>query len=233
MSHRELSIILPIQENSKGFPVSLVDIDAYASKKEDKYEIIVSASGKNENISALRRNFSSIISHLRFVSGESDDAADLIKQGAASAHGDYLFIVDSERRFISEEADLMEVMLRGRSADAVFGVYREAGAMSAVQNRISRFFTGLSSAQAAIIGLKRDVAEKTIPQLDSAGIFNFKLALSAVRSNYEIKEIMSKGGPLLNTASESPAESILEAVRARFRFEAGALRKSASILQKS
>lgn len=96
MSKPFLSVIIPVHNESKRIPLSLIDIDRRLSKAEYSYEIIVIDGGSTDGTGEIVKNIGRIVKNLRLVEcKENRGEGYAVRRGMLEAKGNYRFLADA------------------------------------------------------------------------------------------------------------------------------------------
>src|SRR3989344_1526319 len=161
MRHSKVSIILTVQESSKGFPVAFIDIDRYLSEKFSSHEIIVCGYKSDIRLARLQRNMRSVIAGAKFIRSESRSLGAMLKEGVIASNGGHVLWVDTETVFdaaVANQALSALEAVGNAKADVVFALPAADSAAAKLSRRLSRAVAKLGSSKANLIAFSRDAA---------------------------------------------------------------------------
>lgn len=104
-----LSVIIPVKNEVKRLPITLVDIDKHLSKAGFSYEIIVVDGVSSDGTPELVEKFKDIVANLKLVKLETNEGkGGAVKRGMMEAEGKYRLFADADN---STSIDHFEKML--------------------------------------------------------------------------------------------------------------------------
>ncbi|MDE1970378.1 MAG: glycosyltransferase family 2 protein [Patescibacteria group bacterium] len=104
-----LSVIIPAYNEGERITRTLLDIDAYLSKKTFSYEIIVVNDGSRDTTAELVRNHEKVVKYSRLIDNkENKGKGAAVRQGMLEAKGEYCLFTDADN---STSIDQIERLL--------------------------------------------------------------------------------------------------------------------------
>lgn len=231
MNRKKLSVILPLQKNSMGFPVALVDWDRILSEKNIDYELIVVGKNKDKRIQALKNNLRFVVSNIVFSFSESDKLEDLIETGIDSSKGDMVMLASPEVFVTSKDFDRLFNPINS-GMDVVFGL---SGTSNSLNEAIGKTLSpvGLFSFERGIISISKDYISSLIPLIkmfpkDIPGI----LAIALKKNSSNICETMLEATSTPNLPERSPSRRMLTTFSTKIAFEISYIKSRNSVLRR-
>lgn len=175
-----LSVIIPVHNEAKRLPLTLLDVDRDLESLDCSSEVVVVDNGSSDGTAEILRNMSTLFPYLRVVEGEKGRGkGHAVKLGIAAARGNYRFLLDAGKPApIGKFNDLIQHfkngydVIVGRDSFLCFSEDAAAKIFSLV-SREGRGFAFESLALAGLLGLKvkelqlEDV--RVVRRLPSAG----------------------------------------------------------------
>ena len=92
-----LSVIIPVYNESKRVPMTLIDVDRILKDMDFDYEIVVVDDGSTDNTVSVVRKFSEVIPHLRVIeNNENHGKGYVVRQGMLQAKGEIRLFMDAD-----------------------------------------------------------------------------------------------------------------------------------------
>ncbi|MGC9610882.1 MAG: dolichyl-phosphate beta-glucosyltransferase [Minisyncoccia bacterium] len=108
-----LSIIIPVYNESKRLPLTLVDMDRHLSQAEYSYEIIVVDDGSTDGTGEIVSRFSRTIKNLRLTGyKENHGKGYAVRFGMLEAKGNYRIFMDADNSTSIDQFDNMLPFLK-------------------------------------------------------------------------------------------------------------------------
>lgn len=231
MNRKKLSVILPLQKKSIGFPVALIDWDRVLNEKNIDYELIVVGKNKDIRIQTLKNNLRFVISNIIFSFSESDNLEDLIESGVDSSKGDVVILASPEVFITNKDFDNLFNTI-GSGADVVFGRSETSNSLTeAIGKTLSPI--GLFSFERGVISISKHYISNLIPLIkmfpkDIPGA----LAIALKKNGSNISESMLEASSMPNLPEKSPSRRMLTAFYTKITFEISWIRSGNSILRR-
>ncbi|MBI2506912.1 MAG: glycosyltransferase family 2 protein [Candidatus Colwellbacteria bacterium] len=103
-----LSVIIPVRNEVKRLPLTLVDIDKHLSKVTFPYEIIVVDGASTDGTPELVEKFKELIANLKLIEiGENLGKGGAVKKGMLEAGGKYRLFTDADNSTSIDQFDNM------------------------------------------------------------------------------------------------------------------------------
>lgn len=129
MSEIYLSVIIPVRNEAKCLPDTLLDIGSYLSKQDYEFEIIVVDNASVDSTPDVVRELIGRIENLRLIEvGSGGGKGRAIKIGMLSAKGEYRVFIDADNSVSINQVEKMRLWFE-RGYDVVIGSRDVKGAV--------------------------------------------------------------------------------------------------------
>ena len=232
-----LSVIIPVHNEEKRLPKTLASIDAYLSKQNYDYEILVVDNGSTDRTPEIVRDLAGRMKGLKLVAGSSSQGKGFaVKKGMLEAKGDYRVFTDADN---STSIDQIEKMWPAfeKGFDIIIGSRDVKGAVLEPPQPFLRKmilgngfkllrkliigFWNIADTQCGFKGFKAKAAQDIFSQLTVLGFaFDVEVLVIAKAMGYKFKEIPVRWVNDLES-KVSPGQIIkmlLEIIKIRFKW---------------
>jgi dolichyl-phosphate beta-glucosyltransferase len=97
MKNPYLSVIIPVYNESKRLPLTLIDMDKHLSEAGFSYEIVVVNDGSKDSTADIVRRFSHLIKNLRLLNNVQNHGKGwVVRQAMLDAKGDVRLFMDAD-----------------------------------------------------------------------------------------------------------------------------------------
>lgn len=197
-----LSIVIPAHNEAKRLPPSMEKIDAFLSKQDFPYEVLVVENGSTDDTLAVAESFIEEMPYLRVIHEEERGKGLAVRRGMLEATGDYRFFCDADLsmpieqvlRFIPPELGDVEVAIGSREVAGARRInepeYRHL--IGRVFNTIVRWMVlpGLQDTQCGFKCFRGDIADKVLALQTLTGMsFDAEVLFIARKMGYRIQEV--------------------------------------------
>lgn len=197
-----LSIVIPALNEEHRLPPSLAKIDAFLSRQEYTYEVIVVDNGSTDRTKEVVETFAETHNYVKFIQLAERGKGRAVKAGMLASNGDYRFICDADLSMPIEEITKF-LPPNGNGADVLIGSREgeDANRVGEPEYRhiIGRIFnfivkvTAINEFEDTQCGFKmfsREAAEDlfSVQQMNGIG-FDVELIYIALRRNYSIIDV--------------------------------------------
>jgi dolichyl-phosphate beta-glucosyltransferase len=108
-----LSVIIPVHNEAKRLPLTLVDIDRWLSRAEYSSEILVINDGSTDATAAIVERFAHLMPNLRLLNhAENRGKGWTVRQGMLQAHGNFRLFMDADNAVSVDQFDGMLPFLK-------------------------------------------------------------------------------------------------------------------------
>ncbi|MEJ2554724.1 MAG: glycosyltransferase family 2 protein [Anaerolineae bacterium] len=197
-----LSIVVPAYNEEKRLPDSLLRIIQFVQQQEYSIEVIVVDDGSTDRTAGIVREFQKQAPFITLLQVDHGGKGHAVKAGMMQAHGDHLFLCDSDlsmpieeiTKFLPPALDGYDLAIASREIEGARR-YDEPGyrhLMGRVFNLIVRLLAvrGIQDTQAGFKCFRRDAALQLFPlqTIDGWG-FDVEILFIAQRHGMKIVEV--------------------------------------------
>lgn len=197
-----LSIVIPAHNEAQRLPPSLDKINAFLSRQDFTYEVLVVENGSTDETLAVAESFIEKMPYLRVIHEEQRGKGLAVKRGMLEADGEYRFFCDADLsmpieqvlRFIPPELADGEVSIGSREVAGSNRIdeptYRHL--IGRVFNTMVRWMVlpGLQDTQCGFKCVRGDIADKVFPLQTLSGMsFDAEVLFIARKMGYKIQEV--------------------------------------------
>lgn len=197
-----LSIVIPAHNEAKRLPPSLDKIDAFLSKQDFSYEVLVVENGSTDDTLAVAKSFIEKMPYLRVIHEAQRGKGLAVRRGMLEALGEYRFFCDADLsmpieqvlRFIPPELENVEVSIGSREVSGSNRIdepgYRHL--IGRVFNTMVRWMVlpGLQDTQCGFKCFRGDIADKVFPLQTLGGMsFDAEVLFIARKMGSKIQEV--------------------------------------------
>ncbi len=137
-----LSVIIPVHNEAKRLPLTLVDIDRQLSRAEYSSEILVINDGSTDATAAIVERFTRLMPDLRLLNhAENHGKGWTVRQGMLQAHGNFRLFMDADNAVSVDQFNNMLPFLK-EGYDVVIGSRTVKGAKLAPPQSLWRRLLG-------------------------------------------------------------------------------------------
>ncbi|MBU2101506.1 glycosyltransferase family 2 protein [Patescibacteria group bacterium] len=240
-----LSVVIPVYNEAKRLPLTLLDIDKHLSKVDFTYEILVFNDGSTDDTVGVAKKMAKLIPHLRVAGYDHNQGkGNAVRLGMLEATGRYRLFTDSDNSTSIDQFGKMLPLLKNGAHVVIGSRDMEGAVMEPAQSLIKRILgnvgnlfiqalllPGIWDTQCGFKCFSEDVALKIFPlQKIKRWGFDPEILSLAKKFGYKIEEIPvhwvndtdSRLSPF------SYIQVLLEVVKIRFWFwfDAYGLRKN-------
>ena len=197
-----LSIIVPAYNEENRLPDSLLQIIQFVRQQDYSIEVIVVDDGSTDRTADLVTEFQKQAEFITLIPVEHGGKGHAVKSGMTQAHGEYLFLCDSDlsmpieevTKFLPPALDGYDVAIASREIEGAHR-YNEPGyrhLMGRVFNLIVRLLAvhGIHDTQAGFKCFRRDAAHELFPlQTISGWGFDVEILFLAQKRGMKIVEV--------------------------------------------
>lgn len=198
-----LSVIIPVYNESKRLPLTLIDVDKYLSETGFSYEIVVVNDGSKDSTAEIVRRFSHLIKNLRLLNNtENHGKGWVVRQAMLDAKGDVRIFMDADNSTTIDQFSKMtpyfpkyDVVIGSRDIPGAKLIppqpwyKRIAGNMGNIVIQIL-LLPGMWDTQCGFKAFTAEAAEKIFPlcKIDKWAL-DVEILSLAKKMGYKIKEI--------------------------------------------
>jgi dolichyl-phosphate beta-glucosyltransferase len=197
-----LSIIVPAYNEEKRLPSSLPQIIQFVRQQDYPIEVIVVDDGSTDRTADIVREFQEEAAFISLLQVEHGGKGHAVRAGMLQAHGEYLFLCDSDlsmpieevTKFLPPAVNSYDVAIASREIEGAHRydepAYRHL--MGRVFNLIVRLLAvhGIQDTQAGFKCFRREAARQLFPlQTISGWGFDVEILFIAQRHGMQIIEI--------------------------------------------
>jgi glycosyltransferase involved in cell wall biosynthesis len=197
-----LSIIIPAHNEAQRLPPSLDKIDAFLSRQDFSYEVLVVENGSTDDTFAIAESYVAKMPYLRVIHEEQRGKGLAVRRGMLEAVGEYRFFCDADLsmpieqvlRFIPPQLENGEVLIGSREVAGSRRIdepgYRHL--IGRVFNTMVRWMVlpGLQDTQCGFKCFRGDIADKVFPLQTLGGMsFDAEVLFIARKMGYAIQEV--------------------------------------------
>ncbi len=200
-----LSVVIPAYNEEERLKRFVPGIVQYLQGKGQPFEIIVVNDGSRDNTAQVTRELSNTFPMLRLIDlNPNRGKGGAVKAGLLDARGEFALFTDADQSTPIAEVEKLLPKLERDGFDIAIGSraipgsvveqpqvwYRAmAGKLFGVGTRIL-CIRGIYDPQCGFKAMKREVAQKVLPQVTSnSAIFDIEMLAVATREGYRIAEI--------------------------------------------
>jgi len=215
----KISIVIPMEESSKGIPLAVIDWDNALTKSNFDYEIIAAAHKDSNVLSALRAGFRSSVANLKFSSSETAHLHDIINTAVNSTSGEFITLASPEVFPTVSDLSSFTPVLLGES-DIVFSTAH--GPDKHLSEALCRLFSPVGSREFAegIISAHKETIIRLMPviKMFPNNIFE-ALAIASKKLGLNISESMLSASVTPGLPTRTPSAKVISSLRTRISFE--------------
>ena len=197
-----LSIVIPAHNEAQRLPPSLEKIDAFLSRQDFTYEVLIVENGSTDGTLSVAESFVEKMPYLRVIHEAQRGKGLAVKRGMLEAVGEYRFFCDADLsmpieqvlRFIPPELADGEILIGSREVPESSRIdepaYRHL--IGRVFNAMVRWtvLPGLQDTQCGFKCFRGDIADKVFPLQTLTGMsFDAEVLFIARRMGYKIREV--------------------------------------------
>ncbi len=117
-----LSVIIPAYNEAKRLPATLVQIDAYLSRADYPYEIIVADDGSKDGTPEIVNRMAKVIRHLKLLRfPENRGKGAVVRDGMLAAEGKYRLFTDADNSTAIDHFEKMQPWFSDKGGSAPGG----------------------------------------------------------------------------------------------------------------
>src|SRR3989344_1155372 len=215
----KISIVIPMEESSKGIPLAVIDWDNALTKSNFDYEIIAAAHKDSNVLSALRAGFRSSVANLKFSSSETAGLHDIINTAVNTASAENIILASPEvLPVVSDLSALANISMS--DIDIIFGY--AGGPDKHIAEAVCRIFSPVGSREFAecIISARKETIMRLMPVIKMFPNNVFEaLAIAGGKIGLNISESMLSASVTPGLPTRTPSAKVITSFRTRISFE--------------
>lgn len=233
MTHLFLSVIIPVRNEVKRLPLTLIDIDRHLEAANFPYEIIVVDGDSTDGTPELVERFKDIVANLHLIRLETNEKkGGAVKSGILAAKGKYRLFTDADNSTSIEHFKRMQPYFE-EGYDVVIGSRAVRGAELAppqplirqIPGKLGNLFIqalllrGIWDTQCGFKAFTEKAAMGIFPlQKINGWGFDVEVLALAKRLNFKIKEmpVTWVNDPISKVTPRAYLEVLLETVKIRY-----------------